>query len=163
MTLELVKVADGETLILYFEGRIERADLPALEAALLEEVNSGSRSLLIDLSGVEHLSSGGLEKLVAAGKRLKGYAGHFAVSGPFLPEVRDIFERADLSRHMRIVSTRPQGIQWLSERRTFLAKARLARKLLPENDVLATRRRPRSRRELVRMCRLAARILDVSR
>ncbi len=160
MTLAVEKTTAGPSVVLSLAGRIRGADLAVLEAVLLDEINDGCRSLLVDLSSVDHLVGAALPKLVSTGRRLKGYGGRFAVAGPFRPEVRELFERADLANDLRIVATRRHGVQWLTQQGQLQSKAKLARELLAHGDEPASKVTVKKRRDLKRLSRLAARILN---
>ncbi len=72
--MTITKTAEGTTLTLALEGRLDTITAPQLEA----EVNAlppETTAIVIDLAGLEYLSSAGLRVLLAAQKKMTKLAG----------------------------------------------------------------------------------------
>lgn len=78
------------------ESRIDAYVARAFRAALLEQIEQGRTSLLVNLSRVQFMDSSGLGALVSALKRL-GRAGELRVCGP-TDTVRSMLELTRLTR-----------------------------------------------------------------
>ena len=92
MNLPVKRFAD--VVVLSPTGRIDHASAEAFRNALaphLERCVAGQDQVVLDLSGVDYISSAGLRVLMLAKKQAKAQGGSFAMAG-LLPAVREIFE-----------------------------------------------------------------------
>lgn len=89
MTLDPETPAD--VAIVRPRGRLDSATSPAFEATVLEHLQAGSRRLVVDLSGVDYISSAGLRVILLAGKKLRATEGKLVLCG-LREEVRGVFE-----------------------------------------------------------------------
>ena len=69
MTIEIKKNADKT--VLEVVGRLDTTTAPALEKTINEDVKD-VKNLVLELSGLEYISSAGLRVLLAAHKKTKG-------------------------------------------------------------------------------------------
>jgi anti-anti-sigma factor len=84
----------ADAVVLFPTGRIDHATADGFRAALapfLAECAAGRDRLVLDLSGVEYISSVGLRVLMLASKQVKAQRGSLAVCG-LSPVVSEIFE-----------------------------------------------------------------------
>lgn len=65
MTIE--KIAEGNQLTMVLGGRLDTTTAPMLETELKQNI-SGVKELVLDLAGLEYLSSAGLRVLLSAQK-----------------------------------------------------------------------------------------------
>jgi anti-sigma B factor antagonist len=77
-------------------GRVDSSNAGQLGEKLSEQVDSGSINMVVDLSGVEYMSSAGLRELVAALKRVKKDGGDLRLASPS-DRVREVLDLAGLS------------------------------------------------------------------
>ena len=92
MELPLRRFAD--TVVIAPAGRIDQANADAFKAALaphLEQCTKDGDRLVLDLSGLDYISSAGLRVLMLAAKQSKAQSGTLMLSG-LQPLVREIFE-----------------------------------------------------------------------
>jgi anti-sigma B factor antagonist len=89
--LQIAEERHGETLVLRPSGRLDRTTSPELERVLLGQIEGGAVRLLIDLAGIDYVSSAGLRVLLVAGKRTKAAQGALALCG-LKPAIREVFE-----------------------------------------------------------------------
>lgn len=83
MTIEKKEYGDSAELIL--SGWMDTQSAPQLAAAV-DELGPEVKSLSLDLSGLEYISSAGMRQLVAAHKRMNGALTLKQVS----PEIMDV-------------------------------------------------------------------------
>ncbi|MBK7898279.1 MAG: STAS domain-containing protein [Azonexus sp.] len=96
-----VRVVAGVT-VASPQGRIDHASAPRLDASLeplLKGCRAGGPPLLLDLSGVEYISSMGLRVLVVASRTANAQGGKFAVAA-LQPLVQEVFSIARLNLMM---------------------------------------------------------------
>ena len=58
-----------EETVLVVEGRLDTTTAPALEKIISEDIE-GTKELILDMAGLEYISSAGLRVLLGAQKRL---------------------------------------------------------------------------------------------
>jgi anti-anti-sigma factor len=78
-------------------GRLDAASAEVADEALRQVLDRGVTRLVIDLSGVKYISSGGLRTVLAAAKRTKAAGGQTRVSGAE-SGVREVFDLSGLSQ-----------------------------------------------------------------
>ena len=71
-SVDLVKVA----------GRVDSATAPSFSEALQQITDTGRYKIVVDLSGVEYMSSAGLRALVGALRTCKGRFGDCKIAAP---------------------------------------------------------------------------------
>jgi anti-anti-sigma factor len=72
-------------------GRLDSTNGRILEATLNNQFDTGQLNLVVDMSGVNYISSGGLKVLIAAWRKAQKLHGMLLLSG-MLPKVRKVFE-----------------------------------------------------------------------
>jgi anti-anti-sigma factor len=96
MTIE--KTLTANTATFKIEGWLDTQTAPQLGAAL-DELGLGATELILDLSGLEYISSAGLRQIVAAHKKMKGALTIKNVSA----EIMDVFAMTGFDKHLNIV------------------------------------------------------------
>jgi anti-sigma B factor antagonist len=93
MDMELVSKRFADTAVLFARGRVDHATAEHFKAALAPHLATaaGRDRVVIDMAGVEYISSVGLRVLMLASKQAKAQGGTLAVCG-LQPVVREIFE-----------------------------------------------------------------------
>ncbi len=84
----------ADTVVLAPSGRIDHASAEAFKTALgphIAQCASGQDHIVLDLSGVDYISSAGLRILMLARKQAKAQGGTLALAG-LTPVVQEIFE-----------------------------------------------------------------------
>ena len=105
--MDLVAKRFADTVVLFPVGRIDHATAEPLRDAIAPHVGpsaSGRDRVVIDLSGVEYISSVGLRVLMVASKEAKAHGRTLAVCG-LQPVVREIFEISKFTLVFPIHST----------------------------------------------------------
>jgi anti-anti-sigma factor len=91
--LELAQDHRDGLLVVTATGRIGSAEVPRLAALLTDAIAAGNRRILLDLKGVDYISSAGVIALEAAAARLRTDRGELTLSG-VTPPVRLALELA---------------------------------------------------------------------
>ena len=68
--------------LILVNGRVDSSTAPQLGEALNEQFSAGTNNLVLDLSGVDYMSSAGLREMVAALKKAKQGGGDLRISTP---------------------------------------------------------------------------------
>ena len=87
MTIEMNK--NEQEVVLMVAGRLDATTAPQLDKTIEEEVN-GINSLILDLEGLEYISSAGLRVILIAQKKMQ-QIGSMTVKN-VREEIMDIFE-----------------------------------------------------------------------
>jgi anti-anti-sigma factor len=74
-------------------GRLDSVSSGELERRVVERIDGGARRLVVDLAGVEYISSAGLRVLLMAAKKLKDPPAALVLCG-LGPAVRGVLELA---------------------------------------------------------------------
>ena len=92
MSLTIVESSKPSTLTLALAGRLDSNTAGQLDATLSRVLASGPiERLVLDLSGLEYLSSVGIRCFIRARKHIEPRGGHVAIVNP-QPPVRKVLE-----------------------------------------------------------------------
>lgn len=92
--MEIVVTSLKETPLLETQGDIDHNSCEAIEAALNRSLDAGARVILLDLTKVSYIDSGGLSVLFSAARRLRP-DGWLGVINPN-PNIRRLLELVGL-------------------------------------------------------------------
>jgi anti-sigma B factor antagonist len=65
----------GQGIVLKLKGRMDAVTAPEFEKECTGKLDQGERSFVVDLSGVDYISSAGLRSILSAAKKLKAVQG----------------------------------------------------------------------------------------
>jgi anti-anti-sigma factor len=108
-TLRVDVVREGPVPVVAAAGRICVGTAGELTEATMGILAAGERSVLLDLAGVDYVSSAGLLAIEALSARFDAAGGEFALCGLSEP-VRLVFELAGLFDHVRVEADRVSAI-----------------------------------------------------
>lgn len=91
------------------EGRVDSSTAPQLGEALDGQLSGGTKNVIVDLKGVEYMSSAGLRELVTALKRAKSSGGDVRLSEPS-ERVREVLELAGLDSIFQIYDDQVEAV-----------------------------------------------------
>jgi anti-anti-sigma factor len=114
--MKLTSKRFADTVVLAPEGRIDHVTAEAFKTALVPHLAlcaAGRDRLVLDLAGVEYISSVGLRVLLLASKQAKGQGGALAVAA-LQPVVREIFEISKFTLVMNVEPTVREALAKLS-------------------------------------------------
>jgi anti-sigma B factor antagonist len=90
-------------------GKIDATTVPVFESAVKSVSAQGAKKILIDLSSLVYINSGGLRVVLATAKIQKNSGGMFALSG-LTPEVNKVFTLAGLDTILMIFPAEADAI-----------------------------------------------------
>jgi anti-sigma B factor antagonist len=99
MIMNIIKNTENNTLIVTLEGRLDTNTAPQLEQELKESFGD-IKKLVLDMSGLEYISSAGLRVVLSAHKIMTGYEG--MVIKNVNEEIKDIFDITGFSDVLNI-------------------------------------------------------------
>lgn len=103
----------GGALVIAPLGRLDSVSSGELERRVVERIDGGLRTLVLDLSRVEYISSAGLRVLLMAAKRLKEPPAALVLCG-MAPAVRGVLELAGFLPLFAIEPARPEALARLA-------------------------------------------------
>ena len=111
--MEIREDRAGGVLVVAPVGRIDSNTSDAFEKALLEHIAGGQKDVVIDLLGVEYISSAGLRVLLLAANKLRPLSGKLALCS-LAKSVREVFELAGLTAVFTIDASRELALARLA-------------------------------------------------
>jgi anti-sigma B factor antagonist len=101
-----------ETWLVGVSGRLDHLQTPELESELLEIAGSGDRKMIIDMSEVTYVNSGGLRCLVTIWRKAQRGSGIVVLSG-INPTLMDLFTTVGFHKVFDIYPTTAEAKQAL--------------------------------------------------
>lgn len=98
-----------DTTVAVITGRIDSTTSKELEAQFIPMIDSGTRKLLLDFTGVDFISSAGLRVMLVGVKRQKQANGVFALCC-LKSSVREIFDISGFGKIIPIFPTREEAL-----------------------------------------------------
>lgn len=102
MTEARTETTASGTVVVYPEGRLDMASAQFLREQLRAEVQSGNAHLVVDLSAVDVIDSGGLSALISGLKAARQAGGSLQIAHPS-KQVRAILKLTNLHRVLEVV------------------------------------------------------------
>lgn len=99
--MELQEERQEKLSILSLAGRIDSSNAKVFEENLMGRLNTLARPVLLDLSGLQYISSAGLRVVLMAAKQQQGRSCKFALCSPS-PEILEVFEVSGFNRIIEI-------------------------------------------------------------
>jgi len=111
--MEIQEGRSGDVLVVTPRGRVDSTTSGDLEQRLLDLLGSGQRRLVLDLAGIEYISSAGLRVLLVVAKRLKTAQGDLVLCS-LTPAVRQVFELAGFLSIFQLEDSREAALDRLA-------------------------------------------------
>jgi anti-sigma B factor antagonist len=90
-------------------GRVDSSNAAELGSALDKVVDDGKANLVLDLGGVDYMSSAGLREMVRVLKRVKRTGGDLRIANPS-DRVKEVLELAGLDTIFEIYPTQVEAV-----------------------------------------------------
>lgn len=104
--------SDSGILTLTLSGRLDADTTAKFGEVLGGSIDGGHHKIVLDLSGVDYVSSVGLRALILAAKRLAPLGGKIVLCGP-QERIRHLLEIAGFTSIFTIVATRDEAMEQL--------------------------------------------------
>ena len=109
MPLEIRESTEAEFLVLELLGRLDTKTSGVLEKSVATHLAAGQRRFILDLAGMEYVSSAGLRIFLMLAKKVSGGKGSLALCG-LSPQVKEVFDIAGFTRLFTLASTRAEAL-----------------------------------------------------
>lgn len=103
-----ISAVDNATLV-EVSGRVDSMNANELGVALADEIDRGGINVVLDLAGVDYMSSAGLREIVSSLKKVKRLNGDLRIAQPS-DRVLEIFEMAGLDTILQIFSSQREAV-----------------------------------------------------
>lgn len=107
--MTITEERDRGVVVVVPKGRIDSTTSAALDAHLVELGKAGDDRVVVDLSGVDYISSAGLRVMLTLAKRIRDRKGALALTG-LEDAVRQVFELAGFLPLFAVEATRAAAI-----------------------------------------------------
>ena len=77
--MEIVSMKKENAMVLCLKGRMDVVTSTAFEQACDKSINDGDKCLVLDLGGLEYISSAGLRSILGVDKKVKALGGKLAL------------------------------------------------------------------------------------
>ncbi len=105
----------NQTWLVSVSGRLDQNQTPDLEARLNTLLEEGHNRILIDLSDVNYINSGGLRCLVTAWRRAKKDGGNVVLTG-LKSRVNEVFSMVGFDKVFEVYPSRKLALQSWQEK-----------------------------------------------
>ncbi|MFZ2655695.1 MAG: anti-sigma factor antagonist [Victivallales bacterium] len=100
---------EGDVTILQVQGRLDSTTAQDADRSLATLIGGGTLEVVLDLSGLEYVSSAGLRVFLSAAKRMKQAHGKLALASP-APQVKQVLDIAGFSTFLPIFATMAEAV-----------------------------------------------------
>ncbi|MEN6319342.1 MAG: STAS domain-containing protein [Syntrophaceae bacterium] len=101
---------EKNTIVISVKGKIDAVTAPEFEKALANLIAQGENTLLLNLIGLEYISSAGLRSILATAKQLKTKNGKILFTGLRGP-VKDVFNISGFGTIFKIFETKEDALK----------------------------------------------------
>ena len=101
---------ESNALVVAVSGRMDAVTAPEFEKSISGSIAQGEKAFVINLSGLEYISSAGLRSILIAAKRLKEEDGKLIFSGP-QGHVKEVFAMSGFYELFKIYDSDAEGLK----------------------------------------------------
>lgn len=109
MAVDIQEEQQGDILILHVKGRLDAVSTPNAEKKVFEHINKGQNNVLIDMEGVDYISSAGMRMLLSTSKKLKALLGKLVICST-TPHVLDVLKMSGFDHVLDLASNEDEGL-----------------------------------------------------
>jgi anti-anti-sigma factor len=97
-------------LVVTVSGRMDAVTAPEFEKSISDFITQGEKVFVVNLSGLEYISSAGLRSILACTKRLKELSGKLIFSG-LQGYVKEVFSISGFNGIFKIYESDSEGLK----------------------------------------------------
>ncbi len=101
---------ESNALVVAVSGRMDAVTAPEFEKSISGSIAQGEKAFVINLSGLEYISSAGLRSILACAKRLKEQNGKLIFSG-LQGHVKEVFAISGFHGIFKICDSDAEGLK----------------------------------------------------
>ncbi len=104
-----VTTTNNQIALVIAQGRIDSSTAGDLGSALTQVIDDGQTRIVLDIGGVDYMSSAGLRELVAALKKVRGDNGDMRIA-QVTERVSEVFELSGLNTIFQIFDSQSEAL-----------------------------------------------------
>ena len=108
--MEIQTAKEKNTVVVSVKGKIDAVTAPEFEKTLANLIAKGENAFLLELSGLEYISSAGLRSILATAKQLKPKGGNILFTG-LKGSVKDVFNISGFGTIFKIFETQEDALK----------------------------------------------------
>lgn len=112
--MEITTNEENGICIAALSGKLNTANATDAESALMELLDQGKHSLLLDFSGVDYIASSGLRVLLKLAQRMKNEGGNLRLCSAN-DSVNNVFRISGFDKILEIHESKQQALQGFGE------------------------------------------------
>ncbi|MEI7481332.1 MAG: STAS domain-containing protein [Elusimicrobiota bacterium] len=101
---------ESAALVVTVSGRMDAVTAPEFEKSISDFITQGEKAFVVNLSGLEYISSAGLRSILACAKRLKEQSGKLIFSG-LQGHVKEVFSISGFNGIFKIYESDAEGLK----------------------------------------------------
>ena len=102
----------GDVVVLRLQGRLDAASSPQIEQQINSIIETGNFKIVLNLAGVDYLSSAGMRLLLATSKKLKHLEGKI-LTCHISDDVMDVIKMAGFQHVLELYQTEEESLRHL--------------------------------------------------
>jgi len=102
--MQIESTQHGNAAVVQLSGRLDAESAPAFESACEKQLSEGRTHLILDMSGLQYVSSMGLRSFLAIAKQAKSKKGAVLLCG-MKGFVKEVFDLANLTSQFPVFDT----------------------------------------------------------
>ena len=99
----------GDTLIMALEGRLDSTTSSDFEQKIVGAIHNNEKQIVIDLGGVDYISSAGLRAILIGAKQMNAGYGKLALCG-LNEKIQEVFHMSGFDKILKILPSRDDAI-----------------------------------------------------
>jgi len=107
--MEIKQMKKGDVTVMNVSGRLDASTASELEASLVPLIEQNGKKIVLDLDGLEYISSAGLRIMLIGMKMMKKTSGKMVIC-EMKGHIREIFEIAGFLPIFTIVATQEDAL-----------------------------------------------------
>ena len=111
--MDITHSQQGAVRIIELKGRMDAVTAPLFDKAFAEAATPDAADFVIQLNGLEYISSAGLRSILMVAKQVKAKNGRLILTG-LTDEVREVFHLSGFHTILRICDTKEAALAELS-------------------------------------------------
>lgn len=108
--MQIVETNENGVTVLTVSGRMDTNTAPEAEKVIARQIDGGARHLLLDLEGLEYMSSAGLRALLLGAKKSKATGATLALAG-VRPEIKEVLVVSGFVSFFKIHANKSEALQ----------------------------------------------------
>ncbi len=111
--MEITTRNENDVVVAGLNGRMDAVSAPVFDAWLAERIQAKQYKMVLDMSGLEYISSAGLRSLLAAAKQLKAVGGSVVLTG-ISGTVEEVFRMSGFLAIFKVAPTAAEALAALA-------------------------------------------------